>query len=372
MLEPDAAAEPTAPVTELLPAAKPTAPDVDLRLTTEVQRLDVAAMHEKVLCIFATLKASGVPLAKKNVLSFIVDMVYTNPSNKQQMKGICMCCSTPLSSTGSNRFVEHLAKCPLCPRLVRDEFVKLCEKVEGKRAEKRDAALMAAEEAQLAKQEHEQRQVVLKQQCIKAGIKGAEVAAADLAIANFFYANAIPFSAASTETDSLFRTMVRAIQAAPTGYVPPNAKKLAGPLLDESYNDLWARLRARDPDGKLKSKFGATYVSDGWDSCDNLPLINSAFISANDGGTYWRSVDTSGKTKSAEYCAMLMILDIYEYGPSDVVLVITDTCATMAKAWAIVMDEFPWISVLPCQPHVIALLMKGRSRPVWCASLCPL
>ena len=41
-------------------------------------------------------------------------------------------------------------------------------------------------------------QVVLKQQCIKAGIKQSDVAAADLAIANFFYANAISFSAAST------------------------------------------------------------------------------------------------------------------------------------------------------------------------------
>ena len=149
------------------PNAEPT-----LAAATEVQRLDVAAMHEKALGILATLKASTVALAKKNVLSFFVDVVYTNPSNKQQMKGNCMCCSKPVTSTGSNRFVEHLCKCPMCPRVVRDEFVKLCEKVEGKRAEKRDAALMAAEEEQLAKQEHEQRQVVLKQQCIKAGIKG--------------------------------------------------------------------------------------------------------------------------------------------------------------------------------------------------------
>ena len=94
-------------------------------------------------------------------------------------------------------------------------------------------------------------------------------------------------------------------------------------------------------------------------SCDNLPLINSAFITANDGGMFWRSIDTSGKTKSADYCALLMIHDIYAFGPSDVVLVVTDTCNTMAKAWALVQDEFPWISVLPCQPHVIALLMKG-------------
>ena len=330
-----------------------------LAAAAEVQRHDVQAMHEKLRGIFATLTTAGSALAKKHAVHFYDNVVHTNPANNQQMHGNCMCCSRLVPSTGSFKFVEHLTKCALCPREVKDAFLKLCEKTDAKRSEKRDCMVMNTEEAQLAAQEHERRQVVLKQQCIKAGIKQSEVAAADLAIANFFYANAIPFSAASPEDDSLYRAMVRAIQAAPTGYTPPNVKKLSGPLLDESYEETWAVMRARDPDGTLRTKYGSCYVSDGWDSCDNLPLINSAFITANDGGMYWRSVDTSGKTKSAEYCAMLMIYDIYEYGPTNVVLVITDTCATMAKAWAIVQDEFPWISILPCQPHVIALLMKG-------------
>ena len=59
---------------------------------------------------------------------------------------------------------------------------------------------------------------------------------------------------------------------------------------------------------------------------------------------------------------MLMIQDIYAYGPQHVVLVITDTCATMAKAWAIVEDEFPWVSILCCQPHVVSLLMKDIAK----------
>ena len=82
-------------------------------------------------------------------------------------------------------------------------------------------------------------------------------------------------------------------------------------------------------------RYGSCYVSDGWDSCDNLPLINSAFITANDGGVYWRSVDTSGKEKNAEYCAALMIADIYEFGALKVTLLVTDTCTTMKKCWSI-------------------------------------
>ena len=57
-----------------------------------------------------------------------------------------------------------------------------------------------------------------------------------------------------------------------------------------------------------------------------------------------------------------MIQDIYAYGPSNVVLVITDTCATMAKAWAIVEDEFPWISFAPCQTHCPSLLLTDVSK----------
>ena len=100
----------------------------------------------------------------------------------------------------------------------------------------------------------------------------------------------------------------------------------------------------------------------GTQECDSLPLINAAFITANDGGNFWRSVDTSGKTKTAEYCAALMIADIYAYGPTKVVMIITDTCNTMQKCWSIVEDEFPWISTLPCQPHVISLLVKDVAK----------
>lgn len=102
--------------------------------------------------------------------------------------------------------------------------------------------------------------------------------------------------------------MIRAIKAAPSGYSPPSANKLSGPLLDEVFSNMEHLFHQRDPDRVLAAKFGCTYASDGWDSVDHLPLVNSAFISANDGGRFWRSVDTSGHTKSAEYLASLMII----------------------------------------------------------------
>lgn len=38
----------------------------------------------------------------------------------------------------------------------------------------------------------------------------------------------------------------------------------------------------------------------------------------------------------------------------------------MQKAWTYVLDEFPWISAIPCVPHVVSLLLKdiGQLEPV--------
>ena len=34
----------------------------------------------------------------------------------------------------------------------------------------------------------------------------------------------------------------------------------------------------------------------------------------------------------------------------------------MRKCWELVQQEFPWISVLPCQPHVASLLLKDVGK----------
>lgn len=227
----------------------------------------------------------------------------------------------------------------------------------GKRkAREENTALQQEEAAKLLKVERAHQQH-LKQQGIRAGLKIAESACADKAIANFFYANGLPFHCADPSTDSYYKEMVRAIQQAPSGYNPPNRLALAGNLLDELHGRMWDELMKKAT-GNVARKFGVSYTSDGWDSVTHLPLINSAFISADSGGMYFRSVDTSGMSKTAEYVAALMIDDIYSFGCTNVILVVTDTCNTMQKAWSYVQDEFPWITCIPCVPHVVLLLMK--------------
>ena len=170
------------------------------------------------------------------------------------------------------------------------------------------------------------------------------------------------FAAADTSAGSYYRIMVDAIKSVWPSYVSPGAQKLASSLLESVHMRMEADIRRRDAAGQLSERFGLTYTSDGWEDCTSTPLINSAYILANDGGVYLRSVDTSGMTKSGEYTANLMLEDIYEIGPTKVVCVVTDTCPTMRKAWKNVESEFPWISCCPCQTHCISLLLNDIGK----------
>ena len=335
---------------------------IDLLMIRERQRLDVQAMHEKLLALLQELPAD---VKHKNANQFF--KVVSSKEKSQQVRVECMACGHSMTSTGSSRLVKHIVMCALMPKDIKKTFLKLTAQTESNKAMKRGNEKLMEEEDQVAAADHAAKQAKLVQLNVRAGLKSLEVAEADLAIAKFFYANGLSFGAASAEQGSYYREMVRKIQAAPFGYIPPNRNKIAGPLVDHCYDWMWKKIEERDPTGERAMRYCSCYVSDGWDSVDNLPLINSAFITGNDGGVYWRSVDTSGKEKNAEFCAALMIADIYEYGPHKVLLVITDTCTTMRKCWGIVMDEFPWrLMVLPCQAHVLSLLMKdiGKAKKV--------
>lgn len=293
----------------------------------------------------------------KAVMKFYTDIQYKNVGG-QHVTAVCMFCQLKLTSTGSTRLLQHMCSCALCPTRLMESFKLLQQNTVEKRKAKIDHMAVVAEENERTMNAMKVQKTLARQQGYKDSFKASEAQAADIAIGKFFYAQGISFNVASPEQDSYYRNMVRAIQAAPTNYIPPNRKALAGPLIDTCSDLLRQEIQARDPEETLAAKFGITYTQDGWESVDKLPLINSAYITANDGGVYLRSVDTSGCTKSSEYVASLMIEDIYTIGCYNVVLVVSDTCAVMSKAWSLVMDEFPWMSAIPCVPHVVSLLLK--------------
>ena len=221
------------------------------------QHLDVAAVHAKALEKLDTL--SGKKVEPKHAALFFENVV-KKEGTAQQQNGKCMACNQSVVSTGAFKFQSHIIVCPLLPAAVKKPFKELREGTTNKASEKWEVAVLQKEEAQIAALQHAANQQQLKQQCIRAGIHTAEVDAADKAIAKFFYANALPFGAASSEQDSIYREMVKAIEETPRNYVPPNSKKLGNELLDACDQDMWAKIKARDPDGEQALKFGSAYT----------------------------------------------------------------------------------------------------------------
>ncbi|KAL1530345.1 hypothetical protein AB1Y20_001254 [Prymnesium parvum] len=219
--------------------------------------------------------------------------------------------------TSTTRLVEHLNSCLLIPANLKKALKVYTLKQEGKRVAKGEASRIIQEgvEQMAAARHEEKKQRLMEQKTLLGSMKCAADEVADEAIARWFYANGISFNAASMEADSLYRDsgriMITAIKRSSDGYTPPGRKILGGRLIETIHQSITKQIELNDDASQNKTRFGMTYLSDGWESCDSLPLINSAYVTANNGGVYIRSVDTSGAIKTAEYCASLMIEDIY-------------------------------------------------------------
>ncbi|KAL1527180.1 hypothetical protein AB1Y20_015859 [Prymnesium parvum] len=180
----------------------------------------------------------------KQAKEFFVDVTYKKVGG-ELLKGSCMFCTSSVTSTGSTRLVDHLISCHLCPQNVRIPFADIRKGTASKRKEKEETATLVAREAEQMCRQVKAQKVKLEQQGIKTSMKSAQCIAADTAIANFFYINGIPFSAADPSVDSYYREMIRAIRAVPDAYSPPTQLTLSGRLLDACHDSMWAQLRER-------------------------------------------------------------------------------------------------------------------------------
>ena len=169
-------AEPTA-------VRQPEAIPLAVAVMSEQRWLDIAAMHECLLAILASLPEDVKP---KHAVQFF--KVTASKEKSQQVK--CMACSSSVSSTGSNRLAKHLQQCSLVPAAVKKPFEALSRKTQCEQAHKRACDdTLVKEEAEFAAREHAAKQAKLVQMGIRVGLKSLEVAEADQAIANWFYAN---------------------------------------------------------------------------------------------------------------------------------------------------------------------------------------
>jgi hypothetical protein len=147
------------------PAAvrQPEAIPLAVAVMSEQRWLDIAAMHECLLAILASLPEDVKP---KHAVQYF--KVTASKEKSQQVK--CMACSSSVSSTGSNRLAKHLQQCSLVPAAVKKPFEALSRKTQCEQAHKRACDTLVKEEAEFAAREHAAKQAKLVQTGIRVGL----------------------------------------------------------------------------------------------------------------------------------------------------------------------------------------------------------
>lgn len=145
-------------------------------------RLNVQAVHEKCNNVLAQLEQTGVAAAPKHAALFF-ENITKKDGTAQQQQGNCIACDLHVVSTGAYKFQSHVLACTLMPTTVKKVFKNMRESTESKRAAKRERKALEETELQLAAQQQEMHNKMLKQQYIRTSIKECQVVAADKAIA---------------------------------------------------------------------------------------------------------------------------------------------------------------------------------------------
>jgi Protein of unknown function (DUF 659) len=109
--------------------------------------------------------------------------------------------------------------------------------------------------------------------------------------------------------------------------------------------------------------FGCTLSQDGWTDCTKRNFVNTMVIT-NKGSFFKRAVDTSDHlgAKDADYISKLIINDINDIGPENVVSFVSDGAGVMRSAWVLVEAEFPHIVCQWCSAHVMDLLLEDMGK----------
>ncbi|KAL0227493.1 hypothetical protein RCL1_003637 [Eukaryota sp. TZLM3-RCL] len=174
---------------------------------------------------------------------------------------------------------------------------------------------------------------------------------ADLALANWFYGQGISFNNADSE---LFQSAIAAVIKAGPSYKPPSAYQLSTTLLDKAVDKIDSQLVP------FKEELGlvpGTLVSDGWKNTNKVPLLN-VLIATEHGSCFVDNVDSSGKSKTADYVAEVIIDHINKVGEENVILVITDNASECKAAGTIVEEVVPQVFWSPCTSHTVDLFLK--------------
>jgi hypothetical protein len=142
----------------------------------------------------------------------------------------------------------------------------------------------------------------------------------DKELSEFFFRCAIPFSVLDS---SAFRKFVGSLRPS-YGEVMPRSSSLSNTLLDNSYERYMQQAMEMIQDSNMYS-----LATDGWSNIRNDHLVNFVVLIPNKKPIFFKSIDTSAHSQTAEMVAADICEVIELLGPRKLVSVVTDNASNM-------------------------------------------
>jgi len=162
---------------------------------------------------------------------------------------------------------------------------------------------------------------------------------------------AISFNACDNDE---FKQMCEAIGQFGPGLEPPTQDSLREKLLEEEYARTKSLLQERDAE---KMKNGCSIMTDAWTDRKRRSIMNLCTNCA-DGTSFISSKEMSDVSHTSEVIFELVDKTIEDFGPENVVQVVTDNASNMG-AKKLLLEKRPNIFWTSCATHTINLMLQG-------------
>lgn len=181
---------------------------------------------------------------------------------------------------------------------------------------------------------------------------------AERSVAFFFFENKLDFSVARS---SSYQLMLDAVQTCGQGFRGPSAETLKTTWLERIKSEM--SLQSKDIE-KEWSTTGCTIVVDSWTDNKSRALIN--FLVSSPSRTFFhKSVDASSYFKNPKYLIDLIDSVIQDFGPENVVQIITDSFLNYPGIMNHIVQNYGTIFVSPCASQCLNVILEDFSKIDW-------
>jgi hypothetical protein len=170
-------------------------------------------------------------------------------------------------------------------------------------------------------------------------------------VARAIFACGIPFNVVRSP---YWKDMGKSINEAPQGFKGPNYEKLITVLLQKERSLIHDILK---PIRSSWTSTGVSIISDGWTDTKRRSLVN-VIASSPMGAMFLREEDCSSKVKDSKFIADILISNIEQVGPANVVQVIIDNAFVCEAAGLIIESRYHHIFWSPCIVHNLNLILE--------------